>query len=253
DVVINEIAASGDPHDWIELLNRGDEAVDLTGWTLTDDDPVHRFQFADGASIGAGQYLLILGAVDQGGFDFGIGKADAVFLYAGEETVSFVSWEDGQSPKGWSYGRIPDGTGDFESLAYPTPGAPNGANPSTDCGNDTAEHDEVCDGDDLAGATCEDFGLATGTPTCNGDCAGYSLEDCDPPSRVIVINEARATGDDKIELMNPGDDAVDLTSWWMTDEKDAPTGGAYEFPDGTVMAAGEYLVLEKGLDHVFGL
>ncbi|MBN1420416.1 MAG: lamin tail domain-containing protein [Planctomycetes bacterium] len=46
DVVINEILASnttgltdedGEPADWIELFNRGTEAVDLTGWSLTDD------------------------------------------------------------------------------------------------------------------------------------------------------------------------------------------------------------------------
>lgn len=46
DVVINEFSAgnliglrdeSGEAQDWIELHNRGTNAVDLLGWSLTDD------------------------------------------------------------------------------------------------------------------------------------------------------------------------------------------------------------------------
>ena len=40
-IVINEVASSGDPDDWIELHNGGSESVDLGGWTLTDSDPTH--------------------------------------------------------------------------------------------------------------------------------------------------------------------------------------------------------------------
>lgn len=49
NVIISEIVASnasglldnyGDQSDWVELYNAGDEAADLTGWHLTDDDAV---------------------------------------------------------------------------------------------------------------------------------------------------------------------------------------------------------------------
>ena len=42
--------------EWIELFNRGDEAVDLTGWELRD---AVRFDFADQTTIGPGEYLVI--------------------------------------------------------------------------------------------------------------------------------------------------------------------------------------------------
>ena len=42
--------------EWIELYNRGDQIVDLTGWTL---DGGVRFDFADGTTMGPGEYILI--------------------------------------------------------------------------------------------------------------------------------------------------------------------------------------------------
>ena len=40
DVVINEIESNGDATDWVEVVNSGSTAVDLSGWTLMDGDPV---------------------------------------------------------------------------------------------------------------------------------------------------------------------------------------------------------------------
>ena len=60
DVVINEIAAAGasfvdedgDTPDWIELQNIGDEAVDISGWFLTDDfTDLTKWQFPDADSL----------------------------------------------------------------------------------------------------------------------------------------------------------------------------------------------------------
>ncbi len=68
DVVINEIMADnlngivdadGDTGDWIELYNRGANAVNLLGWSLTDD-PTRPGQWVFPAvTLGAGQYLLV--------------------------------------------------------------------------------------------------------------------------------------------------------------------------------------------------
>lgn len=252
DLVINEVAAAGDPADWIEILNRGDEAVDLTGCALGDDDPAHVWTFADGASIAAGAHLLVL-RDEPGSFTFGFGSTDSAFLYdpAGE-VLDFVHWVDGASPTGWSWGRIPDGTGSFQTLAYPTPGAANEANPSTECGNGTLDHDEVCDGDKIGDTTCEDLGLSTGTPGCAGDCQSFTVADCEPPTRDITINEVRSSGDDAIELTNPGDAPVDISGWTLHDQS-AVDLDAYVFGAGTVIAPDQYLVLVKGLDHLFGV
>ncbi|TVP76768.1 MAG: hypothetical protein EA353_11590 [Puniceicoccaceae bacterium] len=68
-VRINEFMASngstiqdedGDYEDWIELYNYGSEAVDLSGWGLSDDtaQPM-QWTFAEGTTIAAGQHLIV--------------------------------------------------------------------------------------------------------------------------------------------------------------------------------------------------
>ncbi|MGJ8639085.1 MAG: lamin tail domain-containing protein [Opitutaceae bacterium] len=50
----------GDSEDWIELFNSGSATVDLSGWSLTDDeDELQKWSFAPGASIAAGEYSVI--------------------------------------------------------------------------------------------------------------------------------------------------------------------------------------------------
>ena len=36
-VLINEVAAKGEPEDWVELINVGAAPVSLDGWSLSDD------------------------------------------------------------------------------------------------------------------------------------------------------------------------------------------------------------------------
>ena len=36
-LVINEVAAAGEPSDWFELYNSSDKVIDLSGVTYTDD------------------------------------------------------------------------------------------------------------------------------------------------------------------------------------------------------------------------
>lgn len=54
--------------DWIELYNAGAQAVNLIGWSLTDDPDVPRkWYFPAGSSIPAGGYLIVMAT----GFDVG--------------------------------------------------------------------------------------------------------------------------------------------------------------------------------------
>jgi subtilisin family serine protease len=46
------------------------------------------------------------------------------------------------------------------------------------CGNDLIECSESCDGTDLGGLTCADFGCAGGTLACNGSCSGFDTSGC---------------------------------------------------------------------------
>ena len=70
NVVINEFLASnvrtnglrdedGDLEDWIELYNRGGTAVNLGGWSLTDDPEQPDLWVLPTVTLGPGQYLLV--------------------------------------------------------------------------------------------------------------------------------------------------------------------------------------------------
>ena len=73
-VVINEYTASnvdelrtesGETPDWIELLNQGSTAVDLTGWGLSDD-PLQPFRWTfPPCEILPGEYLLVYASGDD--------------------------------------------------------------------------------------------------------------------------------------------------------------------------------------------
>jgi len=53
------VANGGTFPDWIELHNVGGAAVDLTGWSITDDGDARKWVFASGTSISAGGYLVV--------------------------------------------------------------------------------------------------------------------------------------------------------------------------------------------------
>ena len=62
-IVINEInyhsSAGFDPQDWVELYNRFDNTIDLTGWYLKDSNEDNVYQLPDGLELGADSYLVI--------------------------------------------------------------------------------------------------------------------------------------------------------------------------------------------------
>ena len=85
-VFINEVE-SDDPNggnDWIEIVNTGDQAVDISGWFVTDDKGLERLtsnetkQFPDGTVLEAGAVMVLEDSID---FSFGLGKSDTVSLY----------------------------------------------------------------------------------------------------------------------------------------------------------------------------
>ena len=120
--------------DWIELHNNGAEAVDLSGWALSDDrDVPDMWTFPDDTTISPGGYLVVL-ADDLG--DSGTAGAflhtnfklaadgDDVLLYNGAgELVSELDNYPNQNTF-HSYGTSADG-GDFVFHSLPTPGAAN--------------------------------------------------------------------------------------------------------------------------------
>lgn len=49
------------------------------------------------------------------------------------------------------------------------------------CGDGVAHGDEVCDGNDLKGKSCQDFGFSEGTLACNVTCDAFDTSNCYTP------------------------------------------------------------------------
>lgn len=119
-IEINEIESSGgSPGDWVELINTGSLATDISGWFLKDDNDSRTFAFAPGTVLAPGALLV----VDEATFGFGLGGADMVRIFdANGVLVDSYAYE---SHAAQSYGRCPDGSGDFADTSAVTKGTPN--------------------------------------------------------------------------------------------------------------------------------
>jgi hypothetical protein len=138
DVVINEFMASnkttikdeaGGYADWIELYNRSGNTISLNKWFLTDDiTKKTKWQFPN-VSLPAKSYLIIWADEDkeQGqlhanfklsstGEFIGLYKSDTSLV----DNINFPA-----QTADTSYGRYPNGEGNFVYMSIPTPGKEN--------------------------------------------------------------------------------------------------------------------------------
>jgi hypothetical protein len=151
DVIITEILADnatgladeeGDAEPWLELHNRGDQAVDLAGWSLTDD-PSNPGQWVfDSCVLPAQGYLTVFASgkdrlvsgpglrlhtnfkLSPNGEYLGLFSPDA----PRQEVSAFSPGYPGQAPN-YSYGLT--SAGQWRFFLSPTPGAANGDSPIT--------------------------------------------------------------------------------------------------------------------------
>ncbi|MBH76884.1 MAG: hypothetical protein CL897_01435 [Dehalococcoidia bacterium] len=128
-LVINEIAAQGEPLDWFELHNSSDSYLALANFVMADDlsDPEKRVAFPDDLLLPPGGYLRI--ELDKDGWPgFALGRDEELGIWTTDGTlVAQVDWEKGQADEGTSYARVPDVTGNFQTVSNPTPGSANQA------------------------------------------------------------------------------------------------------------------------------
>ena len=128
-LAINEVAAKGDPLDWFELYNESDSHIALVDFVVADDlaDAAKRVAFPAETSIGPGEYLQV--EVDSDNWaGFKLGGDEELGVWTSEGVlVDSVNWEEGDSPEGESFARVPDGTGEFRTVGSPTPGEANEA------------------------------------------------------------------------------------------------------------------------------
>ena len=135
-VRLNEIMAenvsavkNGDAYpDWIELHNGGDSAVNLAGWSLSDDADPRKYVFPPGVNLLAGGYLVVWAddLTDAPGLHagFALGRTGETVLLFDSQTNRVDAISFGLQLADYSIGRVDPGTGAWE-LTEPTPGGPN--------------------------------------------------------------------------------------------------------------------------------
>lgn len=145
-----------------------------------------------------------------------------------------------------------DSTGGSSSSATNTTDATE-TTVGLDCGNDMVEDGEECDGADLGGLGCSDIDPAFvgGTLSCGETCT-FDASACmiSPDAALVSLNEltseSMASGvdsNDVIEIHNGGGVAADISGWTMSDDPMFDPAKTYTFPPGTMIDAGEFLVL----------
>jgi len=217
NIAINEIESNADATDWVEIVNLEQTAVDLSGWTLMDNDPVgHADQTTPlpaGTILEPGAYFVFDQNVD---FVFGLGNGDTTTVRnAAGTTVAeqvYAAHADGV------LARCPDGTGEFVDTAVSTKGLRNA------CGNPVRINEVESDG-----GSPDDWVELVNPTTAALDVSGIVVKDDDdthaytvPAGTTIaadgylVIERAELGfglgGGDTVRLFE-GDVLLDSTTW----------------------------------------
>jgi len=212
ELVIHELLASnqngitdgsGDNDDWLELRNPGPDPISLHGKYLSDDLDAPRMWALPNTTLVPGQSIIFW--CDD---EIAQGPFHTSFRLsrAGGEIGLFDSVEHG------------NGAIDIRSFAAQSPDVSFGFSP------DDADAPEYLS-DTTPGATND--GAATFSPVC--------------------INEFLARSDlgepDWVELFNRGASAVDISGWFLSDDRDNLE--KYTFPPGSVIAQGGFLSVDQ--------
>lgn len=139
-VVINEFMPSnsatiadeaGGTGDWIEIYNRSDTTVDLTGFFVSDnaENPT-KHALPSGLEVAPGEAMILWADSDEedgpNHLPFNLKKAGEEILISdpGGALLDSIAYQNATTDS--SFARVPDGSGDFTFCVNPTPGEPNG-------------------------------------------------------------------------------------------------------------------------------
>ena len=128
DVVINEIMASNDNYiadefgeydDWIEIYNKGSQAIDLSNYHLSDDvDNLGKYSFPN-IILGPNEYFIVWAdddEEDQGDYNHATFKlsASGEEVYLSDENFNILDgFTFGAQDVDMGYARVPNGIGNF--------------------------------------------------------------------------------------------------------------------------------------------
>ena len=119
NIVINEIESSGGvPGDWVELYNAGTQTADISGLYFKDDNDNRTYQIPAGTTIAPSEFYVL----EEADFDFGLGGADQARLFDtdGVTLLDSYTWKSHATT---TYGRCPDGVGEFQDTNFYGTGA----------------------------------------------------------------------------------------------------------------------------------
>ncbi len=266
EVVINEFLASNDAtiadqdgefEDWIELYNNGSASINLAGYALSDDaEDLAQWIFPAGTTIPAKGYLIIWADDDEdqsglhANFKLSSGGETIYLTNSVGAFVDTIEYKDQTTDI--SFGRIPNGTGDFQVMK-PTFNAENNADSDGDginADNDCNDADATIGAKQTAGTICNDGINITQADQIQSD--GCTCTGIIPAANGLVINEIMASNsetmadqdgefEDWIELYNNGSASIDLEGYYLSDNINNLT--KWEFPTGTAIAAGGYVTV----------
>jgi len=266
DLVINEFMASNDAtiadqdgefDDWIELYNNGASSIDISGYSLSDDrDNLAQWAFPVGTSIAANSYLIVWADndEDQAGLHTNFrlsGGGETIYLTdAAGAFVDTIEYND--QTTNISFGRIPNGTGDFQVM-NPTFNAENNADADgdgIDAKDDCNDADASIGAKQVPGTPCDDGFSDTQNDQIQSD--GCSCTGNITSNNGLVINEIMAANsttmadqdgeyEDWIELYNNGSASIDLANYFLSD--DLNNLMKWAFPAGTNITANGYLTI----------
>lgn len=212
---------NGEYRDWVELYNSSDTAVDVSGYTLSDNVNTAKFTLPQGTRIEAGGYLVIYcDGTDGSGQSapFGLSK------YGGETVV--LKNEDGRVADLVETVATAENTvmavsgGGWITLPYGTPGFEN-----SEAGREAYLNSLGCG-------------------------AGNVVISELMPANAATLCDAFRQFSDWVELENTGSQAVELEGWFLSDDSADPM--KWEFPACRMEPGARLVVFCSGRDTVEG-
>lgn len=144
-LVINEVSAgldptytfddagktlTGDPDDWFEVVNVSGRSIQLDDFVYTDraNDFARVVAFPT-TTLAPGAYHVQRVNLEQSGFRLNGTESLSIYRSADHARSDSVAWEEGESPPGGSFARVPDVTGPFGTVTLATAGRTNAVAP----------------------------------------------------------------------------------------------------------------------------
>lgn len=213
-VYINEVMTAGDG-DWIELYNSDSLPVTLTDCFFSDDtDTVGKWRFPT-VTLQAGEYLLLYAddtplteQKDGCHLPFRLSAAGETLVFSDSKGQAIQTLSVPESLVGISYGRETN-TSSYAWYASPTPG------------------------------TANETGMVLGQQSYVRENGLYISEYM--TRNHSTLYDQQGDYPDWIEIHNFSDDDKDLSGYLLTDSR--KTLKKWEFPQGTLLPAGGYLLV----------